>query len=121
MNNATGIPSPADTRLAVYGSLAPGQINHGQLSALTGSWRKGTVRGHLRPEGWGAALGFPGLVLDPAGPEVAVDLFESAELPHHWARLDEFEGTGYRRAVASVQSEDGAAAAWIYVLAKPPE
>lgn len=107
-----------DTRLAVYGSLAPGRVNHGQLSALAGSWHPGTVRGFLRPAGWGAALGFPGLVLDPAGPEVAVNVFESAELPKHWARLDEFEGPGYRRAVASVRMEDGVVAASIYVLAE---
>ncbi len=66
----------------------------------------------------GAALGFSGLVLDPAGPAVGVKVFESVELPGHWARLDEFEGDGYRRAVASVETEDGVVAAWIYVLAE---
>lgn len=121
MNNGTETSGAADTRLAVYGSLAPGRVNHGQISALAGSWRQGTVRGFLHPAGWGAALGFPGLVLDPAGPEVAVDVFESAELPEHWARLDEFEGPGYRRAVASVQFADGVLPACIYVLAEPPE
>lgn len=117
----TETSGPADTRLAVYGSLAPGRINHGQISELAGSWRRGTVRGFQRPAGWGAALGFPGLVLDPAGPEVAVDVFESADLPGHWARLDEFEGPGYRRVVASVQFEDGVLPACIYVLAEPSE
>ncbi len=70
------------------------------------------------PSGWGAALGFPGLVLDPLGPLVEVDLFESPELPAHWARLDEFEGSGYQRVIATVSTGEGERRAWIYILAK---
>lgn len=29
--------------------------------------RQGTVRGKLAEEGWGADLGYPGLILDPTG------------------------------------------------------
>jgi hypothetical protein len=43
--------------------------------------------------GWGTALGSPGLVLDQSGPPVDVHLFESLDLPDHWSRLDEFEGS----------------------------
>ena len=68
---------------------------------------RGTVKGKLFASGWGAALGFPGLILDPPGPSVDVDLFESADLPEHWARLDEFEGSGYRRVVCTVNTEEG--------------
>ena len=107
-----------DTRLAIYGTLAPGRVNHHQISALAGYWQRGTVKGKLFPSGWGSALGFPGLVLDPLGPSVDVDLFESMELPEHWARLDEFEGSGYRRVVTTVNTEEGARSAWIYVLAE---
>ncbi|MGC4054535.1 MAG: gamma-glutamylcyclotransferase [Paludibaculum sp.] len=117
MNEADGSSPAVDTRLAVYGSLAPGEVNHHQLSALAGAWRRGTVRGYRRSAGWGSALGFPGLVLDPAGPEVGVQVFESAELPRHWTRLDEFEGEGYRRVVTEVKTAGGELAAWIYVLA----
>ena len=62
----------------------------------------------------------PGLVLDPQGAEIEVDLFESAELPKHWARLDEFEGEGYKRVVATVNTDRGETRAWIYVLAEEP-
>jgi len=111
----------ANTRLAVYGSLAPDQANHAQLVSLAGRWRAGTVRGRLNPRGWAAAQGYPGLVLDPTGPEVEVHLFESLELPAHWGRLDAFEGTRYRRVIAAVRTTEGnALAAWIYVLADPP-
>jgi gamma-glutamylcyclotransferase (GGCT)/AIG2-like uncharacterized protein YtfP len=105
-----------DTRLAVYGTLAPGRVNHHQISALAGSWQRGTVKGTLFSSGWGAALGFPGLILDPLGPSVDVELFESMDLPEHWARLHEFEGSGYRRVVAMVNTEEGERNAWIYVL-----
>lgn len=109
-----------DTRLAVYGSLAPGRVNHHQISALTGKWERGTVKGKLISSGWGAALGFPALVLDSPGSVIEVDLFESAELPLHWARLDEFEGSGYQRVAATVNTEEGNKRAWIYVLAEQP-
>ena len=105
-----------DMRLAVYGSLAPGRENHGQLAGLNGRWRRGAVRGHLAPSGWGAALGYPGLTLDPDGPLVEVEIFESADLPAHWARLDAFEGDGYRRAATPVATDTGEVTAWVYEI-----
>src|SRR3954452_4134474 len=56
--NLSGAP---DTRLAIYGTLAPGRVNHHQISALAGKWQRGTVRGQLFSSGWGVALGFPGV------------------------------------------------------------
>jgi gamma-glutamylcyclotransferase (GGCT)/AIG2-like uncharacterized protein YtfP len=103
-----------DTRLAVYGTLAPGEVNHHQLAGLAGSWYRGTVRGTRFSSGWGAAHGFPGLILDPLGPIVNVQIFESPDLPAHWARLDEFEGSGYRRVVTTVSTDEGEQDAWIY-------
>jgi gamma-glutamylcyclotransferase (GGCT)/AIG2-like uncharacterized protein YtfP len=105
------------TRLATYGSLSPGEINHSQLSGLKGRWLKGRVRGHLQDAGWGSSMGFPGLTLDAGGPEVNVNVLESSELPDHWLRLDEFEGAEYRRVVTHVQTEDGMIEANIYVVA----
>lgn len=113
----TASDDPTDTRFATYGTLAPGRVNHHQLAGLKGCWGKGTVRGRLVDAGWGAALGYPGLVLDPLGPVVEVHLFESLDLPDHWSRLDAFEGPGYRRAVAQVRTADGELDAWIYVIA----
>ena len=105
-----------DTRPATYGTLAPGRANHRQLQGLKGRWQEGTVRGRLVEAGWGEALGFPGLVLDPLGPPVGVHLFESPDLPDHWSRLDAFEGIGYRRVVTRVGTADRALDAWIYVI-----
>jgi gamma-glutamylcyclotransferase (GGCT)/AIG2-like uncharacterized protein YtfP len=113
---ASGRDHGVETRLATYGTLSPGQMNHHHLSELKGRWRRGTVNGWLKEGGWGSALGFPGLVLDPAGPIVEVQLFESEELPGHWSRLDEFEGSGYDRVVTQVRMGEGEVAACIYVL-----
>jgi gamma-glutamylcyclotransferase (GGCT)/AIG2-like uncharacterized protein YtfP len=104
-----------DHRLATYGSLAPGRPHHAHVAALRGRWLRGTVRGRLVEEGWGAALGFPALVLDPEGPVVEVQVLESADLPAHWSRLDDFEGPGYERVLVTVTTDDGAVEAYLYV------
>ena len=106
----------AETRLATYGTLVPGRVNDGQLAALKGSWQRGTVRGRLVEAGWGAKLGCPGLILDPSGDAVEVQVFESPDLPDHWPRLDAFEGDGYRRVVAQINTPDGDLEASIYVI-----
>jgi len=103
-------------RLAPYGTLAPGRVNNHGLSGLKGKWQPGTVRGKLIEIGWGAALGYPGLILDPLGPPVDVHIFESPDLPKHWRRLDAFEGEGYRRVVTKVSTKDGELDASIYVI-----
>lgn len=109
--------STPDTRLATYGTLSPGRVNHGQLAMLKGRWLQGTVRGRLLDAGWGTEIGFPGLVLDPGGPVVEAHVFESLELPAHWSRLDEFEGPDYRRVITEVDTPEGIVTAWIYVVA----
>jgi len=58
------------------------------------------------------------LTLDPTGPEVSVNVFESADLPQHWSRLDEFEGPEYRRVVTEVETAGGIVKANIYVVAR---
>lgn len=107
----------AETRLATYGTLAPGRANYHQVADLDGSWSVGTVRGTLVEEGWGAAMGFPGLVLSADGGEIEVHVLESLDLPDHWARLDAFEGTGYERVPVKVKLAGKEVTASIYVIA----
>ncbi len=109
-------PLQAKHRLATYGTLAPGRPNAHQLAELDGAWRTGTVLGRLVDAGWGAEIGFPGLVLDAAGGRVEVHLFESIDLPSHWQRLDAFEGPPYRRVETVVDTEDGSVNAFIYAI-----
>lgn len=106
-----------DHRLATYGTLAPGRVNHHQLAGLAGTWTTGTIRGRLVETGWGAALGYPALVLEESGDALPVHLFTSPDLQAHWARLDAFEGVGYRRGAVVVETAEGGVSAWIYLAA----
>ena len=104
-------------RLFVYGTLGPGRPNEHVLRAIGGSWEEATVTGTLRQEGWGAAAGYPGIVLDDHGGEVNGFLFSSESLAEHWAHLDEFEGEGYERVLTTVKLENGTTVdAYIYRL-----
>jgi gamma-glutamylcyclotransferase (GGCT)/AIG2-like uncharacterized protein YtfP len=107
-----------DHCLATYGTLAPGRANHHQLAELAGTWTTGTIRGRLIETGWGAALGYPALVLEEDGEVIAVHLFTSADLPAHWDRLDAFEGAEYRRGEVLVETDAGLVPAWIYLAAE---
>lgn len=84
-------------RLFVYGTLAPGRPNEHILADIPGIWVPATVKGRLIQKGWGAKIGYPGIVPDEQGDEVQGFIFESEELSGHWARLDDFEGEGYER------------------------
>ena len=89
-------------RLFVYGTLAPGRPNEHVLAVLSGRWEPASVRGMLLQEGWGAAIGYPGIVLKETGEQIEGLLFTSEELPRHWDRLDAFEGEGYERVLTTV-------------------
>ena len=67
-------------RLFVYGTLAPGRPNEHVLADVPGRWEPATVSGSLREEGWGAAVGYPGIVLDGRGGDVEGFLFSSEAL-----------------------------------------
>ena len=97
----------AARRLAVYGTLAPGEVNHAWIAGLRGAWTLGHVHGELHPLGWGTTHGFPGLRWRAEGPRVRVRIFTSPDLPGFWDRLDAFEGSAYRRIVVPVHGENG--------------
>lgn len=103
-------------RLFVYGTLAPGRPNEHVLADVPGTWQEGTVRGDLHERGWGAASGFPALVLRDDADPVAGFVLTSASLEGEWPRLDEFEGDGYERVSALVTLSSGRVVeAWLYV------
>ncbi|MEO0550042.1 MAG: gamma-glutamylcyclotransferase [Pseudomonadota bacterium] len=103
-------------RLAVYGTLAPGRANHHKLSHIAGGWSKGHVTGTLIEAGWGARVGYPGLVLQTGGVPVPVDILESPDLPLHWATLDAFEGADYARVTTIASTEAGPVEVSLYVI-----
>lgn len=109
----------ATIRLATYGTLAPGAVNHHQMEGMAGTWSTGIVHGHLHNEGWGAAKNCPGIELDAEGQAVAVHIFTSPDLAAHWSRLDAFEGDEYRRTATMAETETGPLPVSIYQLARP--
>ena len=104
-------------RLFVYGTLAPGRPNEHILKDLNGTWQDATVTGTLYSEGWGAAMGFPGIVLNEHSDQISGLVFSSKNLSDYWPRLDEFEGAEYKRVLTEVKLADGNnVEAYIYVL-----
>lgn len=104
-------------RLFVYGTLAPGRPNDHVLSAIEGGWEPAVIKGRLVESGWGATLGYPGLVIDENGKDVHGHVFNSSNLSDRWDDLDEFEGKEYRRIVATVTLLSGERVkAHVYVL-----
>ncbi len=104
-------------RLFIYGSLGPGRPNEPVMTAIGGEWVVASVRGRLINAGWGAQLGFPGMVPDPDAESVNGWLFVSENLAAHWQALDEFEGEGYQRVRITAQDEQGQPLeAFVYAL-----
>ncbi len=121
MNEALARFGIVEQRLATYGTLSPGQSNHHQVASLAGHWSRGTVCGRVIYDGPLSAMGYPGLILERAGPVIDVHLLHSADLPAHWARLDAFEGAGYRRIAVDVLTGQVFLRAYIYALALPQD
>lgn len=98
-----------DSKLLVYGTLAPGGANHSVLSSVSGRWVKCTTWGQLDNRN-----GLPLLQWAPGGPPVSAQLLVSPELKQNWERLDRFEGSAYRRHLVVAVTEDGVTVANCY-------
>lgn len=99
-----------DRQLVVYGTLAPGNVNHHIISDIQGYWEDCTVNGHVYE-----INGLPLFVWEPRGPSLKAQLFTSSVLPSRWKQIDEFEGYYYKRILIPVARNDGIAIANIYV------
>jgi len=105
------------SRLAIYGTLAPGEANHHHVADLGGSWQAAAVRGIRGRVEHGIHRGLPGMRLDPAAPLQPVKLLVSQALPKAWARLDAFEGEEMQRLLVPLEGTGGAhGVANIYTL-----
>jgi len=104
-------------KLFVYGTLGPGRPNEHILKNIGGSWQKGSVTGFLYDKGWGAELGYPGIMLDEKGEKVEGFLFSFNSGSKPWLILDEFEGSEYRRVLTEIELQSGKIVnAFIYTL-----
>ncbi|MCL9667642.1 gamma-glutamylcyclotransferase [Rosenbergiella epipactidis] len=93
--------------LFVYGTLGPDRPNAHIMENIGGTWIKGSVEGTLEQKGWGAEMGYPGIILDKSGNRVHGFLFSSANLASNWKILDDFEGDEYERVPVEVTTELG--------------
>ncbi len=101
--------------MAFYGTLRPGGEHHYEIRTIPGVWHEATVRGWIYDITWGPADGYAGITLDSDAPVTSVDVLESDDLEKHLRRIDDFEGSGYRRIETTVTLADGTeTTAWIY-------
>ncbi|WP_338127634.1 gamma-glutamylcyclotransferase family protein [Rosenbergiella epipactidis] len=91
----------------MYGTLGPGRPNAYIMENIGGTWLKGSVEGTLEQKGWGAEMGYPGIILDKSGNRVNGFLFSSANLAPNFKIPDDFEGNDYERVPVEVTSEHG--------------
>ena len=99
----------AESRIAVYGALAPGEARHYMLSPFRGVWTPGFVRGRLEQGPWSALLG-PGLRLDGGAERVPVHVLTSPLLAKAWTSLDALRAAGFARLLVPVEDSNGVSA-----------
>ena len=98
-----------DKSIIIYGTLAPNRPNHSKIEHIKGEWKRGTVKGKLVNEGWGAELGYFGFKHTQTDEQenIKAYIFFSDKLVDTWSYLDEFEGDGYRRILAKYELDNG--------------
>lgn len=98
-----------ENALIIYGTLAPNRTNHSVIEHIKGKYQKAKVKGKLENKGWGAELGFPGFRHGNVDDQTEIEciVLFSEELLANWQRLDEFEGTEYKRILAKYELDTG--------------
>lgn len=89
-------------RLAVYGTLAPGEDHHSVVAHIQGTWKRGWATGVM-----GRIGVYPAFQWKPHAKRIPVHVLSSSRLAHHWARLDRFEGPAYQRILTPVTMAGG--------------
>jgi len=108
-------------RLFVYGTLGPNRPNEHILTNIGGTWQQASVNGNLVEQGWGAAMGYPGIILSENkdarnANKIAGYIFSSDNLAENWSILDDFEGEGYQR-VSTLATLDNNQTIDVYIYA----
>ncbi|SHL03909.1 gamma-glutamylcyclotransferase family protein [Actinacidiphila paucisporea] len=105
----------------VYGTLLPGERNHGLLTGRTRSWTPAVLPGALLFDG----PGYPFAVADPAGEgrvhgeavEIAEEMYDAvvADLDRLETYVPGDPANRYERVRRAVRGERGEAEAWVYL------
>ncbi|HEY7160560.1 MAG TPA: gamma-glutamylcyclotransferase family protein [Acidobacteriota bacterium] len=94
--------------LVVYGTLAPGRVNHNIVEHIVGTWRDDVyVEGEFVNSGWAVEFGYPMIRWVACGSQVSSYLLTSEMLPAYWRALDRFEGSEYCRILIPVFDQQG--------------
>lgn len=88
-------------KLAVYGTLAPGETNARILEEIKGSWETGKVSGTIMTD-----CGLPFFKWVMGKDKVKINIFVSEHLQEYWDSLDRYEGTIYRRILVPIESNN---------------
>jgi gamma-glutamylcyclotransferase (GGCT)/AIG2-like uncharacterized protein YtfP len=110
LDQALGRPAHS---LVVYGTLAPGRVNHFHLASLSGEWSEVLIEGEL-----GDWAGYPMFRHVHGGARIRAWLLRSVELPEHYDRLDGFETRAYDRHLVPYETVTGTGVANCYVAAR---
>src|SRR5512138_1610394 len=97
----------ASVKLAIYGTLAPGKVNHHHIADLGGTWHDAAMRGRLDRVPCGIHEGLPAIVVGPEEPLHPVKLLVCDALPANWPRLDAFEDAEKQRLLVPLEGEGG--------------
>jgi hypothetical protein len=100
----------SESRVAVYGALAPGEAKHYMLTPFRGVWTPGFVRGRLEGGPWSSMLGMQGIRLEGGADRVPVHVLQSPLLERAWTSFDFFGGAGFARLLTPVENSDGVSA-----------
>jgi len=97
------------TKLAAYGTLRPGEVNHNIVADIDGIWRDGTITGEVSQ-----VRDYPSFVWKVSGPEVPVKVLFSNSLHEEYPRIDRFEGEFYERVLVPVTIDGFVHVCYVY-------
>ena len=89
-------------KLFVYGSLMPNGKNHFILKKINGVWQKGFVQGEVKKIKLDNNEYSAVILSINKDKKVYGYLFSSFALKYLWKKLDNFEGSNYKRKISQV-------------------
>jgi gamma-glutamylcyclotransferase (GGCT)/AIG2-like uncharacterized protein YtfP len=90
--------STPSQRLAVYGTLAPGEPNASLLGSVAGQWSSGIVQGVVAER-----HGLKEFTWTTEGDSIPVKVLSAERLAQQFDAIDRFEGPNYRRILVPVE------------------
>lgn len=96
-------------KLAIYGTLLPGEINYDIISNIRGEWTEAKTKGKKEVKD-----NLPTFLWDISAEYIDIKVFISDQMDFEFERLDRFEGDMYNRILIPVKIHDKTIVANIY-------